>query len=77
MPIRNGADAGDQLRALLDTMDRPIAVPVSEGIDGLALSHFARRLMADRVTMFRAVSPAVPGDATARVERLADGAGCG
>jgi pyridinium-3,5-biscarboxylic acid mononucleotide sulfurtransferase len=70
--MRNGTDADDRLRAVLDTIDRPIAVAVSGGIDSLTLSHFAHRLMGDRVTMFHAVSPAVPGDATARVERLAD-----
>ncbi len=70
--MRNGADAGDRLRAVLGTIDRPIAVAVSGGIDSLTLSDFAHRLMADRVTMFHAVSPAVPGDATARVERLAE-----
>ena len=70
--MRNGADADDRLRTVLGTIDRPIAVAVSGGIDSLTLSDFAHRLMVGRVTMFHAVSPAVPGDATARVERLAE-----
>jgi pyridinium-3,5-biscarboxylic acid mononucleotide sulfurtransferase len=70
--MRDGADADDRLRDVLDAIDRPVAVAVSGGIDSLTLSDFAHRLMGDRVTMFHAVSPAVPGDATARVERLAE-----
>jgi pyridinium-3,5-biscarboxylic acid mononucleotide sulfurtransferase len=68
--MENGSDAGDRLRAVLNAINRPIAVAVSGGIDSLTLSAFAHRLVPDRVTMFHAVSPAVPGEATARTERL-------
>ena len=60
-----------RLRAELDGIERPIAVAVSGGIDSLTLATVAHAHAPDRVTMFHAVSPAVPGDATARVERLA------
>jgi uncharacterized protein len=69
--VESAAHAQDRLRAVLDTIDRPIAVAVSGGIDSLTLSTVAHRHIADRVMMFHAVSPAVPGDATARVERVA------
>lgn len=62
---------GKRLRAAIDGMDGPIAVAVSGGIDSLTLALVAHRHAPGRVTMFHAVSPAVPGDATARVERLA------
>ncbi len=63
-------DARRRLAAALASIDRGIAVAVSGGIDSLTLAtaaHAAR----DDVEMFHAVSAAVPGDATARVERLA------
>jgi len=69
--MESAAHAQDRLRAALDEIDRPIAVAVSGGIDSLTLSTVAHRHIAERVMMFHAVSPAVPGDATARVERLA------
>jgi uncharacterized protein len=69
--MENGADAHDRLQAVLRAIERPIAVAVSGGIDSLTLSSVAHCLIADHVTMFHAVSPAVPGDATARTERLA------
>jgi uncharacterized protein len=57
------------LVAVLQTI-APIAVAVSGGIDSLTLAAVAHRHVAG-VQMFHAVSPAVPGEATARVERLA------
>ena len=62
---------GERLRHALDGITRPIAVAVSGGIDSLTLATVAHRHAPGRITMFHAVSPAVPGDATARVERLA------
>ena len=62
---------GDRLRAALDDIGSDIAVAVSGGIDSLTLATVAHGHAPSRVTMFHAVSPAVPGDATARVERLA------
>ena len=47
-----------------------VAVAVSGGIDSLTLAALAHAARPD-VAMFHAVSAAVPGDATARVERLA------
>lgn len=47
-----------------------IAVAVSGGIDSLTLAALAQAAHPE-VEMFHAVSAAVPGDATARVERLA------
>ena len=66
-----GTEPDERLRAALDTIDRPVAVAVSGGIDSLTLASMAHRHRPGRVTMFHAVSPAVPGDATARVERIA------
>jgi uncharacterized protein len=56
---------------VLQGMER-IAVAVSGGVDSLTLAAFAHRRLADRVEMFHAVSPAVPEQATARVNALAD-----
>jgi pyridinium-3,5-biscarboxylic acid mononucleotide sulfurtransferase len=61
----------ERLRRALDAIAPPIAVAVSGGIDSLTLATVAHRHAPGRTTMFHAVSPAVPGDATARVERLA------
>ena len=60
-----------RLAAVLSGIEGPLAVAVSGGVDSLTLATFAHRAAASRVEMFHAVSPAVPGDATARVERLA------
>ncbi len=59
----------ERLEAVLRAIGRPIAVAVSGGIDSLTLATMAHALPGTE--MFHAVSPAVPGDATARVERLA------
>jgi uncharacterized protein len=52
-----------------------MAIAVSGGIDSLTLATFAHRASGVQVEMFHAVSPAVPGEATARVERLAGSEG--
>ena len=62
--------AGLRLAAVLRGIDRGLAVAVSGGIDSLTLATLAHEARGD-VAMFHAVSAAVPGDATARVERLA------
>ncbi len=73
-PKARGSDAA-RLDAVLRAMDKPLAVAVSGGIDSLTLATLAHRALERRVLrgveMFHAVSPAVTGDATARVERLA------
>jgi len=48
-----------------------LAVAVSGGVDSVTLATFTHRLVAPRVQMFHAVSPAVPEEATERVKRLA------
>lgn len=45
----------------------PIAVAVSGGVDSLTLATIAHRTMTEAPLMVHAVSPAVPGEATARV----------
>ncbi len=63
-------NASHRLAAALATIERGIAVAVSGGIDSLTLATAAHEARVD-VEMSHAVSAAVPGDATARVERLA------
>jgi len=58
------------LESVLDGMQR-IAVAVSGGVDSLTLAAFAHRQLPQRVEMFHAVSPAVPGEGTARTRELA------
>jgi pyridinium-3,5-biscarboxylic acid mononucleotide sulfurtransferase len=60
-----------RLAAVLSSIGGPVAVAVSGGIDSVTLATFAHRVEGSRVELFHAVSPAVPGDATARVELLA------
>ena len=62
--------AAGRLAEVLRGIPRGIAVAVSGGIDSLTLATLAHDTRPD-VAMFHAVSAAVPGDATARVERLA------
>jgi pyridinium-3,5-biscarboxylic acid mononucleotide sulfurtransferase len=60
-----------RLAAVFSSMGGPLAVAVSGGVDSVTLATFAHRLAGSRVEVFHAVSPAVPGEATERVERLA------
>jgi uncharacterized protein len=66
---RSGVE--ERLCAVLANMPDKLAIAVSGGVDSLTLATFAHRFIGPTVAMFHAVSPAVPGDATARVERLA------
>ena len=50
----------------------PMAVAVSGGVDSMTLAVLAGRTSDSASTMFHAVSPAVPREATARVCRYAD-----
>jgi uncharacterized protein len=69
-PLREGS-IEDRLGGILLGMPERLAVAVSGGVDSLTLATFAHTTLGDRVEMFHAVSPAVPGEATARVEQLA------
>jgi len=55
------------LEAIFDSC-RPAAVAVSGGVDSMTLAFLAHRHLGDAVTMFHALSPAVPPLATERVE---------
>ncbi|MSQ59399.1 MAG: adenine nucleotide alpha hydrolase [Betaproteobacteria bacterium] len=48
-----------------------VAVAVSGGVDSLTLATFAHRLLGGTVTMYHAVSPAVPPAATQRTRAIA------
>jgi pyridinium-3,5-biscarboxylic acid mononucleotide sulfurtransferase len=48
-----------------------VAVAVSGGVDSLTLAAFAHRLLGGTVTMYHAVSPAVPPAATQRTRAIA------
>ncbi len=64
----------DQLTtALLEIMERMgnIAVAVSGGVDSMTLATVAHRGLGVRSSMYHAVSPAVPEEATRRVRDLA------
>jgi uncharacterized protein len=60
----------DALRELGD-----IGVAVSGGVDSVTLAVVAGRIAGVRAEMFHAISPAVPPEATARVNRYADSEG--
>jgi uncharacterized protein len=60
---------GDRLRAVLSRHDR-LAVAVSGGVDSLTLAYCAAKWVPDYLCI-HAISPAVPAEATQRVERYA------
>jgi pyridinium-3,5-biscarboxylic acid mononucleotide sulfurtransferase len=69
-PVNLAALEGRLARTLLSL--RPIAIAVSGGVDSLTLATLARRVLPDgAASVFHAVSPAVPEEATARVRALA------
>jgi len=61
------------LQALLAAIgeQREIGVALSGGVDSLTLAAVAHAVLGNSVTMYHAQSPAVPFDATARVEAMA------
>lgn len=52
-----------------------IGVALSGGVDSLTLAAVAHAVLGSRATMYHAQSPAVPFDATARVEAMAEARG--
>lgn len=64
----------DQFDALTKIIDQlaEVAVAVSGGVDSLTLATTIHRRIPERATMFHAVSPAVPREATERVRNLAE-----
>jgi len=64
-----------RLTAVLRTIEGPLAVAVSGGVDSVTLATFAHRAEPSRVEMFHAVSPAVPREATERVRQIAEDQG--
>ncbi len=63
-----------ELERTLATM-QSVAVAVSGGVDSLTLAHVAHRRLGARVSMFHAISPAVPPEATERTRRHATAGG--
>jgi len=63
-----------RLRTILGGMPS-VAVAVSGGVDSLTLATAAHDALGDRARMHHAVSPAVPPEATARTQALADARG--
>jgi len=63
--------AQSRLAAVLSSTRGLLAIAVSGGVDSVTLATFAHRAEGSRVEVFHAISPAVPEEATARVERLA------
>ena len=59
-----------ELEALLGSMGE-IGVALSGGVDSLTLAALAHAVLGSRAAMYHAQSPAVPFDATARVEAMA------
>ncbi len=69
-PFETISASKDRLSATLREMPN-LAVAVSGGVDSLTLATFAHRLLGKSVTMYHAVSPAVPPAATERTRALA------
>ena len=68
--VTGAASRAAELDQVLGRIGR-VAVAVSGGVDSMTLAVVAHRALGDCATMVHAVSPAVPADATGRVERYA------
>lgn len=64
-------DPKARLEAVIDSIG-PMALAVSGGVDSMTLAHVAHARLGRAATVFHALSPAVPADATARVRRHAE-----
>ena len=70
MDSSGGESRTAALERVIETIGR-VAVAVSGGVDSMTLAVVAHRVLGASATMVHAVSPAVPADATERVERYA------
>ncbi len=70
-------DTAKNLAALETVLDAigPAAVAVSGGVDSMTLAALAHRRAPGRIAMYHAVSPAVPPEATKRVQAMAGAEG--
>ena len=76
-PFRPSEPVADRVEALESVLRSlgEVAVAVSGGVDSLTLAVFAHRTLPGWASMFHAVSPAVPGEATQRTRELGDAEG--
>ena len=82
MPVIHAGDSDTgattrHLTALQETLSqyKTLAVAISGGVDSMTLAAVAHDAIGKRVVMVHAVSPAVPPEATARVQHQADASG--
>lgn len=63
----------EELEALLGSIGESasVGIALSGGVDSMTLAAVAHSALGDRATMYHAQSPAVPGEATARVKATA------
>ena len=69
-PVNHRYRSLERLTSILRGLD-PAAVAVSGGVDSLTLARVAHDVLGNNVTMYHAISPAVPEEATERVRALA------